>query len=188
MVRRLRQFPSLLSRAGLLLTATAAFAAEPNTIDLPTTLKLAGANNLDVQIAREKVTEARAASDSARAKFFPWIAPSVVVRRHEENIQAVNGPIIDADKQSLAAGIALNAEINLGETYYQNLVAKQLVKSSEAALAGRQRDAVYRAAIGYFDRGGGGREDFRPARGADRCDRRGGHHISRRCGAGARGA
>ncbi|MES2697806.1 MAG: hypothetical protein V4773_30365, partial [Verrucomicrobiota bacterium] len=58
----------------------------------------------DVQIAREKVSEARAAHDSSRARFFPWLTSSIVVRRHEENIQAVNGPILDADKQSLSAG------------------------------------------------------------------------------------
>ena len=126
-------------------------AAVAGTIDLPTALRLAGANNLDVQIAREKVNEARAASDSARARFFPWIIPSIVVRRHEENIQAVDGPILDADKQSLAAGIALNAQLDLGETYYQNLVAKQRVRSDEAALAGRQREATFRAAAGYFE-------------------------------------
>ena len=125
--------------------------AKAGTIDLPTALRLAGASNLDVAIAREKVTEARAVSDSARARFFPFISPAIVVRRHEENIQAVNGPILDADKQSLSAGIAVNAQIDLGETYYQNLVAKQLVRSSEAAFAGKQRDATYRAAIGYFD-------------------------------------
>jgi outer membrane protein TolC len=125
--------------------------ASAGMIDLPTALRLAGANNLDVEIAREKVNEARAASDSARARFFPWIVPSIVVRRHGENIQAVEGAVIDADKQSLAAGVALNAQIDLGETYYQNLVAKQLVRSNEAALAGRQREATYRAAAGYFE-------------------------------------
>jgi outer membrane protein TolC len=123
----------------------------PGTIDLPTVLRLAGANNLDVQIAREKVNEARAASDSARSRFFPWISPSIVVRRHDENIQAVDGVILDADKQSLAAGLALNAQLDLGETYYQNLVAKQVVRSNEAALAGRQREVTYRAAVGYFE-------------------------------------
>jgi outer membrane protein TolC len=148
----------LLTRAVVLFSSAvfgsaALYAADPvsGTIDLPTALRLAGANNLDVQIAREKVNEARAASDSARARFFPWIVPSIVVRRHDENIQAVNGPILDADKQSLSAGIALNAQLDLGETYYQNLVAKQLVRSNEAALAGRQREATYRAAAGYFE-------------------------------------
>jgi outer membrane protein TolC len=129
----------------------AAFAAEPNTIDLPTALKLAGANNLDVQIAREKVTEARAASDIARSQFLPWIAPTIVVRRHEDNIQAVDGPILDRDKQSLSAGLVLNAQLELGETYYQNLVAKQQVRSSQSALAGRQHEATYRAAVAYFE-------------------------------------
>ena len=149
-------FPGFLLPAvfsALLWAAPAAGAAEPapGSIDLPTALRLAGANNLDVQIAREKVTEARAASDSARARFFPWISPSIVIRRHEENIQAVNGPILDADKQSLSAGIAINAQLDLGETYYQSLVAKQLVRSNEAALAGRQREVTYRAASGYFE-------------------------------------
>lgn len=120
-------------------------------IDLPTALRLAGASNLDVEIARAKVVEARAASDAARARYFPWITPSIVVRRHEENIQAVNGPILDADKQSLSAGLALNAQLDLGETYYQNLVAKQVVRASEAVLAGRQRDVTLRAASAYFE-------------------------------------
>jgi hypothetical protein len=64
-----------------LLAAGALRAADPatGTIDLPTVLRLAGANNLDVQIAREKVTEARAASESARARFFPWIPLGGVV-------------------------------------------------------------------------------------------------------------
>lgn len=140
---------SLLSRAGLLALAVPAIAAE--SIDLPTALRLAGANNLDVQIAREKVAEARAASDSARARFFPFIAPAVVVRRHEENVQDAGGRILDADKQSLSAGLAITAQIDLGETYYQSLVAKQVVRSSEAALAGRQREVTFRAATAYFD-------------------------------------
>jgi outer membrane protein TolC len=136
-----------LALAGLAVAATPG----TSTIDLPTALRLAGADSLEVQIAREKVAEARAAGDSARARFLPWLSPAVIVRRHDDNIQAVNGPILDADKQSLAANVTLNAQLDLGETYFQNLVAKQQVRSSEAALAGRQREAVYRAATGYFE-------------------------------------
>ncbi|MCC6415983.1 MAG: TolC family protein [Opitutaceae bacterium] len=133
--------------AGALFTG----ATEPQSIDLPTALKLVGAENLDVEIAREHLNAARAMGDAARARFFPWIAPSIVVRRHEENVQDAGGRILDADKQSLSAGIALNAQIDLGETYYQNLIAKQGVRSSEALLAGRRREATFRAAQGYFD-------------------------------------
>jgi outer membrane protein TolC len=125
--------------------------SSPTTIDLPTALRLAGANNLDVKIAQEKLAEARASSDAARARYFPFIAPAVTFRRHENNIQTVEGRIIDADKQSLAAGVAVTAQLDLGETYYQNLVARQIVRSGEAALAGRRRETTYRAAAGYFE-------------------------------------
>ena len=141
-------------QAGLaLLFSTALFAAEPapNTIDLPTALRLAGAKNLDVEIAREKVNEARATHDAARARYFPWIAPSLSFRKHDDRVQSVEGRVFDADKKSLAAAVVLNAQIDLGETYYQNLVARQVVRANEAALAGRQREATYRAAAAYFD-------------------------------------
>jgi outer membrane protein TolC len=136
-----------------LAVAALASAAVPgaSTIDLPTALRLAGADNLEVRIAREKVAEARAAGDSAQSRFIPWLTPAIVMRRHDANIQAVNGPILDADKQSLAANVTLNAQLDLGETYFQSLVAKQQVRSSEAALTGRQREAVYRAAAAYFE-------------------------------------
>jgi outer membrane protein TolC len=76
------------------------------------------------------------------------------VRRHENNIQAVNGPILDADKNSLAAGVALNAQFDLGEVYYQNLVAHQVVRANEAVFATRQRETTYRAAVAYFQLAG----------------------------------
>jgi outer membrane protein TolC len=133
------------------LSAAESSAPAGGVIDLPTALRLAGANNLDVQIAREKLAEARAANDSARARYFPWVAPSITYRRHENNIQTVEGRIIDADKQSLAIGVGITAQLDLGEVYYQNLVARQVVRSGEAALVARQRELTYRAAAAYFD-------------------------------------
>jgi outer membrane protein TolC len=136
----------LLAGAGMVRAQTAG-----GSIDLPTALRLAGADNVEVSIAREKVAEARASGDAAKARFFPWITPSLVVRRHDANVQAVNGPVIDADKQSFAAGVALNAQVDLGEARFQELAARQHVRAAEAALAGRQRDAALRAAVAYFD-------------------------------------
>ena len=43
-------------------------------LDLPTALQLAGAQNLDVQIARERLAEAQANRQSALEQFFPWIS------------------------------------------------------------------------------------------------------------------
>jgi outer membrane protein TolC len=120
-------------------------------IDLPTALRLAGSANLEVRLAQEKIAEARAASDLVRNRFLPWITPSVSIRRHEENVQAVNGPVFSADKQSLAAGLAVQAQLELGEVYFQNLISRQQVRATEAVAAVRQREMTLRAATGYFE-------------------------------------
>ena len=44
-------------------------------VDLPTALRLANAQNLDIQIARERLKEAKANHESAVEQFFPWISP-----------------------------------------------------------------------------------------------------------------
>src|SRR5262249_8794167 len=120
-------------------------------IDLPTALRLAGAQNLDVAIARERLAEARAAQESAREQFFPWVSPGAGYRRHDGKIQRVEGPIIDADKQSYNAGATLTAQVDLGDAYFKTLAAQQVVKAADQGLAAQSRDAVLAAAQGYFD-------------------------------------
>ena len=51
-------------------------AASSYPIDLPTTLRLAGAQNLDVQLAHNAVDEAHANYASALERFLPTLAPS----------------------------------------------------------------------------------------------------------------
>src|SRR5713101_8542269 len=88
-------------------TATAGESNAPEKtvlIDLPSALRLAGARNLDVQLAREKVAEAFAAQESAIERFFPWLAPGVAYRRHDNLIQNTEGLIEEVHKQSYAPG------------------------------------------------------------------------------------
>jgi hypothetical protein len=86
-----------------------AIAAEP--IDLPTALQLAGAQNLDVQLAREKSTEARAAHLASLMAFYPWLAPGAGYRGHNGLIQNTDGTIIDVDKYLVTARLAHAASV-----------------------------------------------------------------------------
>jgi outer membrane protein TolC len=121
------------------------------SVDLPAVLRLADAQNLDVQIARERLVEARANHDSAVAQFFPWLLPGTAYRRHENRVQAVDGTLFDADKQSYTVGGALTAQIDLGDAIYKSLAAKQLVEAAGHALEAQRQDAVLAAAQGYFE-------------------------------------
>jgi outer membrane protein TolC len=120
-------------------------------IDLPTALRLADAQNLDVQIARERLREAQAEHRAVRNEFFPWLEPGVGFRGHNGKIPNVEGRIIDADKYSYAPGVAVNAQWTVGETWFKALAAKQLEKARQHAVEAVRQQTVLDAARGYYD-------------------------------------
>jgi outer membrane protein TolC len=119
---------------------------------LPAVLRLAGAQNLDIQIARERLKEAQADRTSALERFFPWIAPGVTYHRRDGLAQGVpSGIISDAHFQSYYPGATLSAQVDLGDAIYTSLAAKQLVRASDQALETQRQDTILNAAQGYFD-------------------------------------
>ena len=120
-------------------------------IDLPAALQLAGAQNLDVRIARERLAEAKANNDSALFQFFPWLSAGVAYRRHDNLIQDTTGNILEVHKQSYAPGGALVAQLDLGDAIYKKLAAKQLQHAADHGLEAQRQDSVTAAAQGYFD-------------------------------------
>ncbi|MEW6302768.1 MAG: TolC family protein, partial [Verrucomicrobiota bacterium] len=120
-------------------------------IDLATALRLAGAQNLDVQIARQRLAEAKANHEISRAQFFPWIAPGVTYRRHDGQIQAVEGRVFNASKQSYSAGGNIIAQVDLGDAWFKNLSALQLAKAADHAAEAQRQQSIHRAAQQYFE-------------------------------------
>ncbi len=142
--------------AGLLAISLSSVRAQSTNgvypIDLPTTLQLAGARNLDIQLARERLRETQANRQSALEQFFPWITAGAAYHRRDGVAQAVPaGTISDAHFQSYNPGAALTAQMDLGDAIYKSLAAKQLVKASDQALEAQRQDSTLSAAQGYFD-------------------------------------
>src|SRR5260370_35061917 len=90
-------FAALVSFAA---TAELKESSEFLTIDLPTTLGLAGARSIDIQLAREKFAQARAAEESAAERFLPWHAAPVTCRRHHKLTQTTTAMIHEVHKHS----------------------------------------------------------------------------------------
>lgn len=134
-----------------------AAAAGPNgrtemlMIDLPTVLRLAGAQNLDVQLAREKLAEAYAAEESAIERFFPGVAPGVTYRRHDNLIQNTEGVIEEVHKQSYAPGGTIAAQTDIGDAIFKSLEAHQLAKAARHGFDAQRAETILAAARGYFD-------------------------------------
>jgi outer membrane protein TolC len=122
-------------------------------IDLATTLKLAGARNLDVKIARERVSEAQANREAALWSFLPTISPGVTYRRHDNLIQTVEGRMIEVEKDSYAVGPTITAQADLGGAVFNELAARQLVKAADYAWESQRQESLLSAAQGYFELG-----------------------------------
>jgi outer membrane protein TolC len=146
--------PILITLAALITACSALHAgddATPHELDLATVLRLAGARNLDVELAREKLNEASARFDSATWQFFPWLNVGVGYKRHDNRIQNVEGVIIDADKQSLNAGGTVTAQVDLGDAIYNRLVEKQKLEAARRGIQSAHARALRDAVSAYFD-------------------------------------
>lgn len=125
--------------------------AGPQSIDLDAALRLAGAQNLALEAAREGVREARSQLDQEKRRLFPWLAPGVGYKRHEGNLQDIVGDVFDATKQSGTAALTLQAQLDLGDSLYRVLAARQTVAASEAGAEARRREVLLAVATAYTE-------------------------------------
>lgn len=124
-------------------------AASP--IDLAAALRLAGAQDLDVALAREKLAAAQADLVSAQWRFFPWIEPGVTYFRHDNLYQNGAGLLLDSHKEDFYIGPSVTLKLDLGDAIYSRLAARQLVHAAASGLEGQRQEAVLATARGYFD-------------------------------------
>jgi outer membrane protein TolC len=125
--------------------------ATADPIDLPTVLRLAGAQNVDVQIAEERLNEARASEEATLMQFFPWAVVGAGYKAHNGTVQNVEGEIITTDKQSYNVGPTIGIQLDFGDALYKRLAAKQITKAAGHGADAQRRQSVLEAAETYFD-------------------------------------
>ncbi len=141
---------SLLIRHSWLLLALNAFSASVH-VDLLTVMKLAGANNDEIQLARVKHTETIAESKQAWQRFWPSLSLGVGYRRHDGNVQDIAGAVFNAYKQQYTVGTNIMIDWSPGDLYYSALAAKQKALAAEQLAEKSRRDIVTQATSRYFD-------------------------------------
>jgi len=137
-------------RALLLLILLAA-TAHAEKIDLPSVLRLAGADSVEVRIAQERLAEARAREDGTLWQMFPVISPGVTYRNHSGQLQDIVGQVTDITKSSFGAGATLQLSLEIGESTYRRLAAKQMTLAAEHRLESERRRMLLAAAEAYFE-------------------------------------
>jgi outer membrane protein TolC len=119
-------------------------------VDLPTVLRLAGARNLDVQLARTVVDEAHANYTSAIEAFLPSFVPAASYLQHTGRDQRVESPLIDVTRHNESAGVSATAQIPVGEAIFESLQSRQMIHAADAGQAAQEQDTGLAAAQQYF--------------------------------------
>jgi outer membrane protein TolC len=137
-------------------------------IDLPTALRLAGANNLQIAFAAERVRQARAQADAADALWIPSLRAGMVYNNHAGQIQATEGDVITINRNSLfvggGAGVGsgpLNGgsggparmfvDLSLVDVLFEPLAARQIVRVNRANHTATFNDTLLQTASAYLN-------------------------------------
>ena len=141
--------------------------SEPLPIDLATVLRLAGAQNWNVELAAERVREARAVAEAADAYWMPSLIGGLGFTRHDGQLQATSGATSDVSRSSLFVGggaalggaplagggggpLRLMVNLSLADAIFKPLVARQHLAAVEAAESSTFNDTLLTAGSAYF--------------------------------------
>ncbi len=137
---------------------------DPQTapIDLPSVLKLAGVQNPEILLARERITEAVAEHQLAVAQLLPSLNAGFDVDTHTGPLQRSVGAIQKVNRGSMYLGLGADAvgagtvnipglvwSGNVSETIYARLITRQVVRERQFAGTAVTNDVLLQAADGY---------------------------------------
>jgi len=125
--------------------------ADPAFVDLRTVMKLAGANNDEIQLARAKHDEAVAESKQAWQRFWPALSLGAGYRGHDGRLQDIAGNVFNANKQQYNVGTGVMIDWSPGDIYYAALAAKQKALAAEHLAEKARIDIVTQSVERYYD-------------------------------------
>ncbi len=134
----------------LLLIATTA-QAEPSFVDLRTVMRLAGANNDEIQFARVKHAEAVAESRQAWQRFWPVVSLGAGYRGHDGRLQDIAGNVFNVNKQQYNVGPGIVINWSPGDIYFSALAAKQKALAAAHLAEKARTDIVTQSVEHYYD-------------------------------------
>ncbi len=134
------------------------------SIDLGSALRLAGVENLELVIARQRVEAAVAVQQLAAAQILPTLNLGTNYDAHTGNLQQSSGRIRNLERSALYVGAGANAvaagtvsipglqwNLNISESIYNYFVARQRSEQARFASQAEQNAVLLKVALAYTD-------------------------------------
>jgi outer membrane protein TolC len=133
-------------------------------IDLASALRLAGVQNPEILLARERIEEALAQRQLAAVQILPNLNMGTNFDNHTGPLQRSNGAILKVNRGSLYLGLGAGAvgagtvtipglalSGNVSEDVFAYLMSKQVVRQREFASVAVRNDVLLRVAGAYLE-------------------------------------
>jgi outer membrane protein TolC len=133
-------------------------------IDLGAALRLAGVENPEILMARQRVVQAMALRQLAAAQLLPSLNLGINYDTHSGALQQSSGNILKVDRSSLYMGAGANAvasgtvnipglvyNLNVSQTVFDILISRQEVERREFASAALQNQIFRQVAVAYTE-------------------------------------
>jgi outer membrane protein TolC len=133
-------------------------------IDLGTALKMAGVENPELLLARERIAQAVAERQLAVAQLLPDLNLGTSYDTHNGVLQQAKGNILEVNRSAMYFGMGANAvaagtvnipglfyNMNVGQTWYGFLISRQRVRTSEYNNEASRNDVLLRTCLAYVD-------------------------------------
>lgn len=145
-------------------TSADAFCPQVYPIDLLTALRLANGSNLQLMLARERITQAWARNDGARALWLPSLRGGVNYSRHDNQIQDTMGQVFPISRGSMFSGLGagsvpagppmfpgIYANFKLADAIFQPLATRQAALARRHAATAATNDILLQTAQAYLE-------------------------------------
>jgi outer membrane protein TolC len=133
-------------------------------IDLASSLRLAGVENPEILLARQRVVEAVALRQLAAVQILPNINVGTNYDAHVGTLQQSNGNILKVNRDALYVGLGADAVAagtvaipgivwsgNLSDVIFANLVSRQRVRQAEANSFAVRNDILLQVSTAYVE-------------------------------------
>jgi outer membrane protein TolC len=120
-------------------------------IDLPTVTRVASAQNLDIQQARQRVEASRGRYESSVETIFPVIAPNILYQYLHGPSQNANGTLVLTNFNNILPALTLQWIINPGRAYYDIVASKRRVEASDQQERAVMLETLRSASVQYYD-------------------------------------
>src|SRR3954467_1367515 len=120
-------------------------------VDLPTVARVASAQAIDVQEARERVRLAQGRYETAVEAIFPVIAPTFAFQHLEGVNQNANGTLVDTNFSNLIPAVTLQWIVNPGRVYYDIVASRRRLDASRDGERAAEQETLRAAAVQFYD-------------------------------------